>query len=147
MEWGRLEKNWQVEAFRQQTVRWARTPYMKGQRCPGVGADCVNFVLGFLDGLTGLTTPTFASPPTALRELAQWRLVPLEGLQEETMPGDIWLCGPSAELHLYLAGLQPDTWWHCSNTGVCLYSTARLKVPFRRAFRPVGKSLWLPPTD
>jgi hypothetical protein len=145
--WQKLQHPWQEEAVKTQLRLWSKTKHMPGQAVPGVGVDCVRFVCSVLHGLTGLVewTSVPSQPPTALRHLTSLRLTeeriwPDEGV----MPTDILVAGPDKELHLYLACLVPNQWWHAGFAGVYPTSTVKVKKPLRRLLRPTGKSLWIP---
>lgn len=146
MLWAPLQHEWQEEALKAQLRRWAWTPYMRGQNLAGVGTTCVGFVVGVLQGLTGVEFPVPSRPPTAIRHLRDLRLSDERVWPDEgVMPADILIAGPEEQLHLYLACLVRGQWWHCGvSSGVAPTSTPKLKQPLRRLLRPTGKSLWIP---
>jgi cell wall-associated NlpC family hydrolase len=111
--------------------KWKGTPYRRGQQCPGVGVDCVGFVCGMLDGLTGRSPTQFDRFPSdtafhtregaiaaiyAIRD----RFRPNSTILDEFMePGDVVLVGPGgAGSHAMLVGNGPHEFWHASMAGV-----------------------------
>lgn len=112
---------------------WDGTKYAPGQQCRGVAVDCVGFVGGVLDELTGRHTPietlppdtAFHAPDTALagalrlRELYQ----PNDDVTAGGViqPGDVLVTGPrlGGPMHAMIVGPQRNTVWHSS--GKCVH--------------------------
>lgn len=121
--------------------KWVGTPYMEGQRARGVGADCVQLVVGVLDSLfrtktrvpklpvdTAIHSDESALPViAAMREAWRGSYRVEDGLIE---PGDIVLtraeAHPRARLraaHAMLAGVEPWTALHTlPGCGACFTS-------------------------
>jgi hypothetical protein len=111
---------------------WDGTPYMLGQRCKGVGVDCIRFVVAVIDELAGTTTRVRVlpgdvahhAPAVAFDALARvLELVPsapvLEGPLE---PGDVVVTGPlkGGPGHALIVGVDGLSGWHATQPqGVC----------------------------
>lgn len=110
---------------------WIDTPWMAGQSCPGVGVDCVQFVVAVLDALHGyehkpaprLPQDLGANNPEAARQAAREILsrYPHDRVTDAVVePGDVIVCpvgdGPG---HVLLVGWTPQTAWH-SLLGFCV---------------------------
>lgn len=104
---------------------WEGTPYMSGQRCRGVGVDCVRFVVAVLDELTGRHTDIRTIPPdTCLhapakaREAAERLSLAFEAdrVTDALEAGDVIVTGPvgGGPGHVMIVGHRKSEVWHAS---------------------------------
>jgi cell wall-associated NlpC family hydrolase len=110
---------------------WAGTPYRSGQKCKGVGADCIGFVFSIIDELDGRERAQSALLPPdaalhdrggAFRAVAAMRRLyaPAERLRKprggklELEPGDLLVVGTSkgGPGHIMIVGPRRNTIWH-----------------------------------
>lgn len=126
---------------------------MAGQSCPGVGVDCVQFVVAVLDALHGYDRKPAPRLPQALGTnnpeaaaqaartiLARYPHERVEG--EQVQPGDVIVCpvgnGPG---HVLLVGWRPQTAWHSLiGVGVCQAGLGGLH--YLHAWRSTEKAEW-----
>lgn len=114
------------QALAESLERWRPTRYGIGQQCRGVAADCVRFVCGVLDDLSGKQTPLRTLPPDTCfhdPELAHLGMQRVRQLYEPTIeiedgtvqPGDVIVTGPrgTGPCHALIVGPQRNTAWHC----------------------------------
>lgn len=127
------------ERLRAALLAWERTPYVSGQRCRGVAADCIGGVFGVIDDVDGrprAQDPLLPSDTSLHDSKAAYRAVaalrriyaPSIRLREcgpelRLQPGDLLVVGTSAggPGHLMIVGAQKNTIWHASNSrqGFC----------------------------
>lgn len=135
---------------------WKGTKYASGQRVKRVGVDCVRFVCGVLDNMSGTRTefrslPCDAHlhvPEKAKRAMLQIiRRYPHTRVENLTSvePGDILVVGTQqAPGHAMIVGTRPNQIWHQDGTTVCWTSprfgqTSTTKL--YRIYRP-NKGAW-----
>lgn len=130
---------------------WEGTPYMAGQQQPGRqggGVDCVRFVCGVLDALTGRRTPIKTIPPDtcfhdpakalraslAIRALYQPNDLVTDGWLE---PGDVVVTGPlrGGPGHAMIVGHERNVVWHSAAHGVHRTGLAGVFVMGHRVFQ------------
>lgn len=136
-------------------ARWTGTPWMAGQRWPGRGVDCVNFVDAVLCQVRGVKLPALAREP---QDLAQHnhrdamkvcnaiaRRHPHKIIRDASRePGDVLVVragrGPA---HVMILSRPLIVWHAVAGCGVCSTSLAATESDVVRVFRPLDKSLWL----
>ncbi|MCW8137308.1 MAG: hypothetical protein KIT58_00180 [Planctomycetota bacterium] len=126
MIWTPLEDEVAAGALARELRAWDGTPYMPGQQRQGVGVDCVRFVAGVLDELTGRQTPIRTLPPDAsMHDVARAdekarELVALYGaapVDDGTLePGDVVITGPrrGGAGHAAIVGDERGVVWHAT---------------------------------
>lgn len=117
-------------ALERELRSWEGTRYGIGQQCRGVAADCVRFVCGVLDTLSGTqhdirTLPPdtcFHAPEKAVAGMERIRRF-YEPVEEITsglvQPGDVVVTGPkdAGPAHAMIVGFERNTVWHCASLG------------------------------
>lgn len=131
---------------------WAGTRYGIGQQCKGVASDCVRFVAGVLDALTGRETPLTTLPPDTCfhrPELAFEGMRRIRDLYEPVdeiddglvQPGDVVVTGPrdAGPSHAMIVGTRANTVWHCASLGARVGVT----VTGLRGIYVMGHRVWM----
>lgn len=111
--------------------RWQGTPYRVGQQTPGMGVDCVRFVCGVLDDVTGRQTPIETLPQDAAMHARTSAILAMKRIKQLYQPnaevhdgtiesGDLLITalpggGPG---HVLIAGAKPWHLWESTATGV-----------------------------
>lgn len=132
LAWRPLEDLAAQARLAQVLASWDGTPYFAGQRCKGVGVDCIRFVVAVLDELAGTRTVVRVlpgdvahhAPALAFEALSrQLGLMPcspvLDGVLE---PGDVVATGPldGGPGHALIVGPERLQAWHAADgQGVC----------------------------
>lgn len=109
---------------------WAGTKYGLGQQCKGVATDCVRFVCGVLDELSGKQTPIHTLPPDTCFHAPELAIAgthrikslyePVEEISDGCVqPGDVVVTGPkeAGPSHAMIVGSRKNTVWHCASLG------------------------------
>jgi cell wall-associated NlpC family hydrolase len=140
--------------------RWDRTPYMAGQRCRGIGVDCVQFVTAVLDELHGVSTKVPRLRPDSAVHDGRQALPTIKAIRagfesvvvrDSTIePGDVIVVratpfpsGPRRYGHVLIAGWEVGTLFHAASpTGVSKTSLQGLQDVLR-VYRDVNKDQWL----
>lgn len=140
-------------------LSWRGTKYMRGQKCKGVGADCVRFIAGVMDDLYGYKYDEGLRMPydTALHNhkgaMAVMRFFAERYNPEElnkvdseyyVEPGDVIVTKVAENPgHVYIVGPQENTVWNSSEgIGVCMTGFGCVKNVIH-VWRPRDKKLWL----
>lgn len=138
---------------------WRGTPHRPGQKCKGVGVDCVRFVVSVLESLTGRVSGDVKIPQDASMHnkaaasralrlfLSSWPLH--EDIKEsgKVQPGDVIIVGPpnGGPGHALIVGVQKNTLWHAANSGVrmCGWCLERPMTKVFRVYRGTDRRSWL----
>jgi cell wall-associated NlpC family hydrolase len=144
---------------------WAGTKYLSGQRCKGVGVDCIGFVFGLIDELDGKGRASFASIPSdaalhskvtaykavvALRRTYSpaIRLRKAQGSPMALEPGDLLVVGTQlgGPGHLMIVGPRKNTIWHAmpgSQVAQCGWCTGDGYERVFAVYRLLDRDAWL----
>lgn len=125
--WEPLEDELALAALERKLELWRGTRYGIGQQCRGIAADCVRFVCGVLDDLTGARNDVVTLPPDTCfhdPDLAREGMHRVRALYDPTVeiadgtvqPGDIIVTGPkgTGPSHALIVGPRKNTAWHCA---------------------------------
>lgn len=150
VSWEPLPRNldWLRARLEACLTSWRGTPHRPGQCVPGVGVDCVRFVISVLETMSGRSLSKDVRIPQDAsfhnRELALGAMrIFLESWKDRIdvtggpyEPGDVLVVGPAAggPGHAILVGPEPRTLWHSSSIGVHKTGWA-LERPMSRVFR------------
>ena len=126
---------------------WRGTPYMSGQRCKGVGVDCVRFVIAVFDEMNGTDTPVKTVPGDVAQHAPEVARAALELLlrsfdcsrvrEPYLEPGDVIVTGPNAggPGHAMIVGAERRMCWHAAPaTGVCSTSLGIIGMLDQKVF-------------
>jgi len=136
---------------------WKGTPHIKGQQVKGEdgGVDCLRFVTGSLDELTGREYQRFNHlPPDSSMHVRSAAIAIMKSILEFYNPiervttdyledGDILVSGMKGPGHGMLVG--EGVLWHASGTRVC-YTGLKLVDHYQKLFgifRPMYKESWI----
>lgn len=135
---------------------WEGTKYLPGQRCKGVGVDCVRFVCGVLDDLFGERRSDGPKWPQdaavhnregAFQVMSQFLRIyaPIQRVRGcEVQPGDLLACGTAngGPGHAMLVGTRPGMLWHATHPRVC-YAGYNGSILVHRIYRSEVRGKWL----
>ncbi|MCZ2418680.1 MAG: hypothetical protein LC123_02395 [Burkholderiales bacterium] len=159
-EWRALPYPEAVAALDRAIEKWRGTPYRVGQQAPGKGVDCVRFVCGVLDDVTGRRTPIRTLPNDAsmhardsavatmhhIRKLYLPNDVVTDGTIE---PGDLIVTAPIGKSggpgHAIIAGTKPWHLWESTLEGVRRIGLSGVTTEHYRiaaVYRIANKDTW-----
>jgi len=140
---------------------WKGTPYSRGQRCKGMGVDCVRFICSVLDELEGLEPrPPRSLPadeslkyPKSARASIKRLLAPFRPYytitDKRVEPGDVLVTGPIAggPGHVIIVGPRKGTVWQAVRPRVHITGMGYVDLPYMKLYRVLRREnrskLWV----